>query len=729
MNQLNLKKDGENMSLPMLVGVFLVGVLFFLAFVTPVLFLFGIEVSVAHLPIAILFSVAVCFLLSRKSMRQTLIAVGVGLFVICICGAMTFFVSDFSWDGNAYHKMMAGFMRYGWNPLRETVYDFEDRVFPFATVRTNFIDAYPKASETIAACFYRFTGDIEIGKIFNSLSIACAMCICAAYLIDGAHLKRWQAWVCAAIFTVHPVSVSQAVTFYNDGFLWQMVLICTAGCLYLLFFEEGRYRSISLFLVFATIGIGFNIKFSGVIFFALPCAGLFALWAIRLLWKNHTKKEFRMIVQGICFFAVSVISGFLICGSTSYVVNTIRHHNPFYTIYGEGANEIIYSQMPAELKVEVPEFKRVLVSLFSDYGPNGIYGYKNPLLFSTTSVSASGVDQRLGGWGILFTDLFVIGVVILVIVWFRNLKKRPLLCRTMEVFAFLGLLAAAVVPGLWWARYFVAPLYIPASALVSMFYACNHSERSYVPYASGCIAALCLVNVVPNFTRNIEAYQRYETTCYELDRMRSISMREKLDVTFKTPSGYVFFGRLFNMMDSGITNYNYVEDYSEGMRTVYQSFPIYYNDPDHGVWASDNLVDYIRNVQDMDDVLILISVKDEASNGLTDKMIKSMKSLGLEFDMKDHYRDSYIAVIENGEVQYEEASSEQISYAGDIGKKDIAITSAGYLCGNKASICVNGVECAVNGRGINIVLVDTKTGGVLDSAVFDTFDAGACVHK
>lgn len=725
-----LKNSRENISIPMLIGIFLVGVCFFLIFVTSLLFIFGIHITVIHFPFAVLLSAMVCFFLSGRSPKKTYAAVAIGLLVICVFGIMNCFIPDYTWDGNGYHKVMAGFLRYGWNPLRETVYEFSNKNFPLVVELANFEDAYPKGSEIIAACFYRFTGNVEIGKIFNLISIAGAMCICAALLMEAAHLKKWQAWVCAAIFTVHPVSISQAFTYYNDGFLWQMILLCTACCLYLLFFEKGRYQRICLFLVFATICIGFNIKFSGVIFFAFPCAGLFVLWMIRLLRQNHTKEGYRKVLQGIGFFAVSVLCGLLLCGSTSYVVNTVRYHNPLYSIVGEGANEIIVSQMPNEL-FQNSEIKRVVKALLSDYGANGVFGYKLPLLFSKASVNNRtwGHDGRIGGWGILFSDLLVAGTLILAIVWYRNLKKRRLLCRVMETFVLLGLIAVITVPGLWWARYFVAPFYIPACALVALFYTFNHKSGSIVPFAAGCLVALFFVNVVPDFMNNIEWYQRYESTSFEWERMRTIATREPLTVTFKNSQGYSFFGRLFNLLDSGITNYQYVQDQLDGMRAIYQDYPIFYSDPNYGVWAAYDLVDYLDQVQEMEDVTLLISVKDDASNGLTENMIHSMQDLGLQFDMRNRYRSSYIAIVENGQVLYEEVSNDLLSYSGSIGQKKIALTSAGYTCGDVASINIDGVECAVNSRGINIVLVDTRTGGLLDSVVFDTYETGACIHK
>lgn len=727
-----LNKSRENIPIPMLTGIFLIGVCFFLIFVTSILFAFGVSITPFHLPFAVLLSAAVCFFLSGRSKKSSLIAISTGLLILCVAGIMDYCIPDNSWDGNSYHKTFTGFMRYGWNPLRETIYEFEDRCFPIVTNRLAYLDAYPKGSEIIAACFYSFTRNVEIGKIFNLISIAGTMGIFAAFLTDAVHLKKWQAWVCAAIFTVHPVSVSQAFTYYNDGFLWQMVLLCTAGCLYLLFFEKGKYRTISMLLVFATISIGFNLKFSGVIFFAIPCAGLFVLWAVRLLWKNHSKKEYGKIFQGIGFFSVAVLCGFLICGSTSYVINTVRHHNPFYSIIGEGANEIIISQMPDILK-PLSEPKRVVKSLLSDYGATGEYRYKLPLLFSSTSVHQSSYDQRLGGWGILFSDLLVIGTLVLVIVWFKNLKRRRLLCRVMELFLLFGLLVVIVVPGLWWARYFVAPLYIPACAVVALFYAFNESNFSFAHFAAGCLAALCFVNVVPNFSINLEWYQRHETAGYDWyawDRMRTISQREPLTLTFTDKYGYrLFFGRLFNLVDGGITNFQYAEEQLDGMHPVYQSYPILYSDPDHGVWTADNLVNYVEQAKKMENVALLISVKDEATSGLTDEMIRVMRQLGLRFDMQDRYRSSYTAVVENGQVKHEEVSAEKISYSDSIGGEKVVITSAGYLCGNTASILINGTECAVNGRGINIVLVDTTTGGVLDSVAFDTCDTGVCTRK
>lgn len=735
MNKKNIRELKESVPILILVGVFMIGVCFSAIFLTSIMFIAGIPITLFHLPLACLLSIVICFFLSNNSWKRTFRAVCIGLIIIFACGIINNYYPDISWDGNTYHKMMTGFMRYGWNPIYQTVSDFEDQYFPMVTYRPIWLDAYPKGSEIIAACFYRFTGNVEIGKVFNLISIVSSICICTSLLLEAIRIKKWQALVCSAIFTIHPVSVSQAFSYYNDGFLWQMALICISCCLYLLFFEKGMLHRISMYLVFASICIGFNIKFSSLIIFAFPCAGLFFLWASLLLHHRHTKHEYRKVIQGLLFYALSIIFALIICGSTSYVINTIRYHNPLYSIIGEGSNEIIFSQAPAELKQNYIGIIGVFKSLFSDFGPNGEFGIKIPFMFSTASVGASGYDQRIGGWGILFSDLFIIGIIILFVFWIRNHKRKQLLCGVMILFSLLGLIEVIIIPGYWWARYFVAPIYIPACAVIVLFYEYNRMNKSIIPFITGCLVTLCFVNVVPSFSKNIEGFQRYKTTLLEMDSMRAISIRDREPMTvtftntFTNEIGYQFFGRLFNLIDNKITNFQYTQDHLEGMKSVYQDYKIYYNKPDHGVWVAEDLVSYVHQVQEMNDIAILISVKDEASNGLTDEMISAMHDLGLQFDILNRYRNSYIAIIQNDKVQYEEVSDEKLEYSGEIGKKNIRIASAGYSVGNSASICVDGVECAVNRRGINIVLLDSRTGGVLDSVSFDTFESGACFHK
>ena len=95
--------------------------------------------------------------------------------------------------------------------------------------------------------------------------------------------------------------------------------------------------------------------------------------------------------------------------------------------------------------------------------------------------------------------------------------------------------------------------------------------------------------------------------------------------------------------------------------------------------------------------------------------------MGLSFPLKECYQSSYIAAIKDGEILTEEISDEKLSYQTEIENISLEVISAGYNSGNTASIKINNVEYAVNQRGLNIVVYDTKENCVADSVCIDTY--------
>lgn len=118
---------------------------------------------------------------------------------------------------------------------------------------------------------------------------------------------------------------------------------------------------------------------------------------------------------------------------------------------------------------------------------------------------------------------------------------------------------------------------------------------------------------------------------------------------------------------------------------------------------------------------IFISVKDDASNGLNEEIIKCMKKLDLEFSICDNYGASYVAVIDNGNVlektEYELLEESGITSDGNI---YYTIQSAGYKHGSISSINLNGQEYSKNQSGLNIVVYSNESHRILDEVTFDT---------
>lgn len=121
--------------------------------------------------------------------------------------------------------------------------------------------------------------------------------------------------------------------------------------------------------------------------------------------------------------------------------------------------------------------------------------------------------------------------------------------------------------------------------------------------------------------------------------------------------------------------------------------------------------------------LVFFTVQDEASMGMTEEMQKELQKFGLKESLIGAYRNSYIAIVDQGTVIYEALSTDTLQYEGDIDGVPYQVESGNANASNIASVQIDGVEYAVRGRGINIVVYDTITNSVINSVCFDSFDA------
>lgn len=124
--------------------------------------------------------------------------------------------------------------------------------------------------------------------------------------------------------------------------------------------------------------------------------------------------------------------------------------------------------------------------------------------------------------------------------------------------------------------------------------------------------------------------------------------------------------------------------------------------------------------------MLLISVRDEGSGGLTEAYRALLADYGLEKISELQWRDSYLAIIDGGNVAYEAsqeagATGKPISY--DYILKDgakVELVSGGLLDGDVSSCLVDGTEHSLSRRGLNIVVYDADISRVVNVANFDT---------
>ncbi|MCL2247767.1 MAG: hypothetical protein FWC13_00695 [Oscillospiraceae bacterium] len=136
---------------------------------------------------------------------------------------------------------------------------------------------------------------------------------------------------------------------------------------------------------------------------------------------------------------------------------------------------------------------------------------------------------------------------------------------------------------------------------------------------------------------------------------------------------------------------------------------------------SRNFVEYLEAMHG-DDSVIILSVKDEASNHFDYGMLSALASFGLEQSLYGRGMYSYIAIIDDNSVIFESLSTERIDYSRLIDRWLFEVTSAGRNVGDVSKIMINGVDHSPNERGINIVVFNKRTGTVVASVAFDTHD-------
>jgi hypothetical protein len=715
----------SNISYILLQGIFLASVIFFTLLVSTILFILHISISSFNLLLAFFCSAAVTYYFSEKSIRKTCVTSILGILIVLGCSLLCSHIYDCSWDGNTYHKSITGFLKYGWNPLYETFYDFAANNFPFITYSATWCDAYPKGTEIWGACVYSLFQNIEAGKSFNLLAIFALFCICYAFLQETRILKKWQILCCSCLLIINPVVLSQCFTYYNDGFLGQMLLLCFVALLYVTFYKSIKLKIISWYLIFVSINIGFNIKFSAVLFFAILCLSFFCYWIYeRVKLSGFNKSTILSVKSSFGILAAAVIFGTLVTGCTSYVINIIRHKNPFYTMIGEDSTEMITSQLPNVFK-EMSNIGRFIASLFSRTNSSKLIDnveWKIPLTFNSDELWATlGYDTRTAGWGIFFSGILLIGMAVILIFLFKE-RKLSLAVKQITIILLLVLLGTVIlIPGLSWARYCVVLFWLPVAVLLFIFRRLNKQkfDLPILSFIAEVIVVLLCLNVLPNVVHIYPLLQNSASTYSELEHFRVISNNSEVTI-FKQDNGE-FGGRFFNLYDVGAKNFTYgYVDSKNCTGQLFEQYSLFYNVVD-GFITKNNLIDFLDCFEFQENYLLLIAVKDEASNALTDDIVKEMKSLGLDFDLRNHYRWAYLAALGEDGVIYENMADEPLYFDDNIEDIQITMFSAGYENGNTASILIGGKEYALNGRGLNIVVYDKVNGDMVDSICVDTY--------
>ncbi len=143
--------------------------------------------------------------------------------------------------------------------------------------------------------------------------------------------------------------------------------------------------------------------------------------------------------------------------------------------------------------------------------------------------------------------------------------------------------------------------------------------------------------------------------------------------------------------------------------------------------TSETITEYLDNVLKYDNTVIM-SVKNSASTALTEEQRQYFSEIGLEKLSEIDYRDSYIGIIEDGKVIYEDRKLDSadepetpISYTGVLKNgKSYSVTSGGYHQGKTTSCLIDNEPYTEDLFGINITVYNNTIEQVVDYTSFQT---------
>lgn len=141
------------------------------------------------------------------------------------------------------------------------------------------------------------------------------------------------------------------------------------------------------------------------------------------------------------------------------------------------------------------------------------------------------------------------------------------------------------------------------------------------------------------------------------------------------------------------------------------------------ILTTTTLPDYLQLLKDEGDSIdIFMASSGDMRAALTDEDMAALNDFGLEYDFNNmQERDSYVAIVDSGQVTYEGASNRALWYDTTMASgAAVSVGSYGWYEGEKAYIYINGANRARSETGLNIVVYDHETGLVIDSVRFDT---------
>ncbi|HEX7973088.1 MAG TPA: hypothetical protein VF498_01660 [Anaerolineales bacterium] len=477
-----------------------------LILIESIIFLAGGRLQSTVVPVALAAAILFYLVVGRKSLKLERKALLAGLAAILLfstaASLFSSYMIDLSWDGRDYQQRAIRRLAEGWNPVYTELQ-------PADLYYNAWLNHYPRATWIASAALFTFTGNVEVGKVFNLLLMAAVFLAGLATLLLFPRLSVPSAVLLSLALAANPVSVYQSMSYYVDGQVSSIFILL--GLLMLLALKRHDWAIWTALACAALVGL--NIKFTGTVYVVTLLA---ALALVHWIVKPNLKAQLPLWAA----LAAGCLLGVFVVGFNPYVTNLMNYGHPFYPIYGSqelNQDYIVGQQMPSNFRNK-SQLRKLYLSVFSR--SQNTYNQKTGPLKNPFSVSLAEiktfkqVDVRVGGWGPLFGAMLILagGVLALALLEWKGKLWVPLGLIVL-VFG-----TALLNPEVWWARYspqlWLVPLVAAAAALFC--------SRRVIQAAGMALLAVSLINLSlvtgAYFTASFSATRQVRLTLEQLSQ-------------------------------------------------------------------------------------------------------------------------------------------------------------------------------------------------------------------
>ena len=436
---------------------------------------FGIGLGVYTFVLGVLCSVAVLFFCDKTLCRCFCVTV----VLLAVWAVVCNFLFDWSYDAMYFHKQAIIALKEGWNPFYQSSLDAT--VFASYPDMDLWLDNYPAGSWIFSAVIYSITGRLETAKAVNLLFLLPVYAMGVDVLRDVFCTGRKKSLLLSALFVLNPVFICQLFTSYNDLPVGAFMILTVLLCMKIVRDKANGYTYL---LLFASLAFACTVKFTAPVL----CAAVLLPFGIYYFWKS--RKTPQKMIRPVAVVLTGFVIGGFVLGFHPYVQHIIEGKHVIYPVMGKDKYDIMNTNPPNGLE-EKSNPEKLLISLFSKTN-NSIE--EKPELKLPFSIYASewnclsNADIRIGGFGVLFSGILLLSLLLLVLVFVRMRRLPPEIALILSVLTALALF----YPESWWARYSCFTYYIPVFCCICA----TECTEKHIRLLRSIICALFFVNAL-----------------------------------------------------------------------------------------------------------------------------------------------------------------------------------------------------------------------------------------